>query len=208
MKSTNRSSGFSLVEVLVAIALLAVAMLALAPLFTGGMRSNAVGWDYSMLNTLAKQRLEEVLQYNFADARLAVPAGATATIDDPANPGSTITVTGQMYTNQLPLTQTVGGATSSFPYKTVYMVQDYRLADIPQTGLPLAANAKADNDATWNARQDVKLVTVIGLSIRQLQGDLKAGTGYTGSPYTVAMFHLTANELPGKQIRMSAIKSP
>lgn len=227
----KNSRGFSLIEVLVALGLLAVAMLFIAPLFTGGLRSNAVGWDYSVLNSLAKQKLEEVLQYNFLDPRLAVPNGATVTIDDPTQPGASksITVNGQLYTNESSLTQSVGGMTSTYPYKTVYVVQDFLLTSIPLPGstpnYPDPTQAQWDPTqppagqpyptpavGVWSPYRDVKLVTVYGLSIRKLQGDYTmadvSSLKTTGSPYLVQMFQLQPGELPAKQIRMSAIKSP
>jgi prepilin-type N-terminal cleavage/methylation domain-containing protein len=175
------SNGFTLVEVLVAVLLMALAMLAIAPLFVNGMKSNAVGWDYSSLNALAKQQFEEVLQYNFNDPRLAVPAGATFD----SNPG-------QSYRRPL-----------AGPYELVYVVRDFTIDKIPAAGaVPSDANAVDDSNAAWTSTGGVKMVTVFVASSR---GGLQ-GSAYA-SPSNVISGLLPAS-FSGKQIRMSAIKSP
>ncbi len=150
----NDRRGFTLVEVLVALALGAVCVLAVAPMFVAGMKSNAVGWDYSALNALARQRLEELLQFNFTDPRLAVAGGSTVTIDG-------VSQFGKLYVDQNSNTQSDGTDSASFPYTLVYIVQDFRLSDIVSTGNPAAAKATTDLDATWDNTKDVKYITVI-----------------------------------------------
>jgi len=176
-----RRSGFTIVEVIVAMGLMALAMLAIAPLFVGGLKNNAVGWDYSSLNTLAKQQLEEVLQYTFTDARLAVPTGATFN----GNPG-------QAYRRPL-----VG------PYELVYVVQDYLTTSIPAPGsVPNPATAVTDTNAAWVLSPGVKMISVYVASTRSsLQG-----TAYSAAANTIA--GLFPAGFKGKQIRMVAYKVP
>lgn len=175
--------GFTLVEVIVSMGLMALAMLAIAPLFVGGLKNNAVGWDYSTLNTLAKQQLEEILQYSFTDARLAVPTGAT--FNGAGNAG-------QVYRRPL-----VG------PYELVYVVQNFPVAAIPPPGsVPNPASAVTDTDASWVLAPGVKMITVYVASARSaLQG-----SAYNLAANTIAGLFPTGYR--GKQIRMVAYKVP
>jgi len=182
--------GFSLVEVLVSVALMAIAMLSIAPLFAGALRTNAVGWDFSVLNGLTKSKLEEVLQYNFNDPRLSVPTNSTVTID-------TATFTGQIYLTETPTMQSVSGYTTRYPYELVYIVSDYRLADLPSGATADPAKATYDGDATWSSQSDLKYITVICASQRSF---------LQRSPYSLAPG--LSPSARGKQIRLSAIKSP
>jgi prepilin-type N-terminal cleavage/methylation domain-containing protein len=186
----NDEQGFSLVEVLVSVALMAIAMISIAPLFLGALRTNAVGWDYSVLNALAKSKLEEVLQYNFNDPRLSVPTNSTIALDG-------VSFIGQLYLTETPTTQTVSGYTTSYPYELIYMVSDYKLADLPSGSTTDPAKATYDGSGGWNPQSDLKYITVICASQRSF---------LERSPYSVATgLSVSAS---GKQIRMSAIKSP
>jgi prepilin-type N-terminal cleavage/methylation domain-containing protein len=195
MHTRRAPSGFTLVEILVALLLLSIMMLGIGPLFLGGMRGNAVGWDYSELNNAAKGRLEEILQYAFDDDRLSVPSGATFT--DPTT-GAT-GLRGQVYQNEIPADRTVNGATTPYPYRLVYIVEDFPLDGIPEDGsLPDPARAVDDGDAAWITSPGVKLVTVYAASSR---GALQRKATYgTAGLFPSAFF--------GKQVRVSALKSP
>ena len=70
----NRERGMSLVEVLVALVILAMVTLSIIGLFSQSMMLNASGMDYTTVNNLARDKLEELLSLPFADARLAVTA--------------------------------------------------------------------------------------------------------------------------------------
>ncbi len=190
MRRPRGSSGFTLVEVLVAMLLMALAMLAIAPLFANSMKSNATGWDFSVLNDLARQKLENLLQMNYSDTRLTVPDGSTVTIDGTS-------VTGKLFVDDNPNTVTINGQTYTYPYELVYVVQDYLLSDIPTTGAPDPANAKVDTDSTWSSGTSAKLITVYAASGRRsLQGSAYTSSGVLSSASN------------GKQIRMSAVKTP
>lgn len=185
----NDGRGFTLVEVLVALALGAICVLAVAPMFVAGMKSNAVGWDYSALNALARQRLEELLQFSFTDPRLAVAGGSTVTIDG-------VSQFGKLYVDQNANTQSDGTVSASFPYTLVYVVQDFRLSDIVSTGNPAAAKATTDLDATWDKTKDVKYITVIAAASRSSLGGSTFSKTLTGAAFS------------GKQIRVSALRAP
>jgi hypothetical protein len=77
MQSERRSTGFSLIEVLVAGAILLVIALGLVPVYMRSIRSNVEGFDYTQVSNWAKSRAEEYLQLPFGDPWLTVPGGAT-----------------------------------------------------------------------------------------------------------------------------------
>lgn len=70
-------AGFSMIEVLVAAAILLVIALGLIPLYSRSIRSNVEGFDYTRVSNSAKSRAEEYLQYDFNSARLTVPGAKT-----------------------------------------------------------------------------------------------------------------------------------
>lgn len=60
MKGSLNSKGFTLIEVLVALVILAVSLLALAGLMTTTTKNNAFGGNLTEAATLAQDRLEEL----------------------------------------------------------------------------------------------------------------------------------------------------
>lgn len=76
----RREAGLTLIEVLVAATVLGVALLALAPMFTSAVRSNASANQMTNSVTLAREKLEELSGYPRSDPRLTVPANANAAI--------------------------------------------------------------------------------------------------------------------------------
>jgi prepilin-type N-terminal cleavage/methylation domain-containing protein len=74
----RRESGLTLVEVLVATVILGLALLALAPMFTNAVRSNASAYQLTNTNTLAREKLEELSGYPRSDPRLIVNDGSSA----------------------------------------------------------------------------------------------------------------------------------
>lgn len=85
--SASRSSGVTLVELLIAIALLGFVLLGIASLFIASVKSNYSANEYTSLNNLARDRLEQLMTVPFNDAQLAVgdhPANdLPATLPDP-----------------------------------------------------------------------------------------------------------------------------
>ena len=72
-----RQLGLSIVEVMIAAALLLIIALGILPLFTRSIISNRQGLDSTEVSNLARSRLEEYLQLPFNDALMDVPGGAT-----------------------------------------------------------------------------------------------------------------------------------
>lgn len=78
-RSTRRGeAGLTLIEVLVAAVILALALLALAPMFTTAVKSNASAYQLTNTTSLAREKLEELSGYLRSDPRLAVPANFSA----------------------------------------------------------------------------------------------------------------------------------
>lgn len=212
MSRTGPSNrGFTLVEVLVALGLMALTMIAIAPLFAHSLQTNGAGQDFLELNMLAKQQLEQVLQYNFIDARLAVPSGALVTLNNSV--GTPTAVSGQLYrnetfpcqvfaTSQYTAGPCVTGTSIKFPYELVYVVQDFNLDAF---GLPDFTTPVDDANATFVAKTGVKMITVFAAAQRYTF----QGTSYNlGSSTPTATSLLLSSSSTGKQIRLSGIKAP
>jgi type II secretory pathway pseudopilin PulG len=71
-------AGLTLIEVLVAATILAMALLALAPMFTSAVRTNASAYQLTNSTTLAREKLEELSGYPRSDPRLTIAAGSNA----------------------------------------------------------------------------------------------------------------------------------
>lgn len=75
-RSEQRStSGFSLIEVMVASAILLVIALGLVPLYMRSIRSNVEGFDYTQVANSARSRADEFFQLPFNSPAVEVPAG-------------------------------------------------------------------------------------------------------------------------------------
>jgi prepilin-type N-terminal cleavage/methylation domain-containing protein len=77
-RASTTQRGLTLIEILVALSILALAVLALAPLFTISIRTNASSNQLTNANTLAREKLEELSGYPRNDPRLNVPAPSNA----------------------------------------------------------------------------------------------------------------------------------
>ena len=67
--------GMSLVEVLIALTILAFALLGLMPLFVGAVKTAASSNQLTSANNLVREKLEELNGYPRNDPRIAVPIG-------------------------------------------------------------------------------------------------------------------------------------
>jgi len=77
-RTTRRSDdGFTLVEVLMALLILAIVSLGIAGMFSHAMVVNASGYDYARLASQARFVLEELRARPFDDPTLAATAGTT-----------------------------------------------------------------------------------------------------------------------------------
>jgi hypothetical protein len=73
----GREAGFSMIEVLIAAALLLFIALGLVPLFARSIVNNATGSDYSQATNGNRSRVEETLQIPFNSQILNLPTGET-----------------------------------------------------------------------------------------------------------------------------------
>jgi prepilin-type N-terminal cleavage/methylation domain-containing protein len=77
----RRQAGLTLVEMLIAVALLGIILLGIAPLFISSVRSNYAANEYTSIHNLARDRLEQLMNLPVADTQLTV---GTHTNDLPA----------------------------------------------------------------------------------------------------------------------------
>jgi prepilin-type N-terminal cleavage/methylation domain-containing protein len=135
----DRQRGLTLIETLLAMTLLGFGLLALWPLFIGSVRTNASSNQLGNVNSLAGEKLEELIGYPATDPRLAIANGANAA----APPGVTTTGPGSVVlenswcANDLPLWyQASTGSTSSsptspgpdwnaYPYTRTYVIEQF-----------------------------------------------------------------------------------
>lgn len=133
--SRRGERGLTLIEVLVAATILALALLGLAPMFTGAVRSNASANQLTNANTLAREKLEELSGYPRNNARLTVTTGANAAVPTGGTiTGATVAVN-TACNNDLPLwTNPRTGAVSptslgvgwyAYPYTRTYTVEQF-----------------------------------------------------------------------------------
>jgi prepilin-type N-terminal cleavage/methylation domain-containing protein len=76
-KLLNNESGYSLVEVLAAIVILAVAILPMVGMFDAGLRAAVLGSNYDQARALANEKLEEVRALEYEEARDNFPTGSS-----------------------------------------------------------------------------------------------------------------------------------
>jgi len=136
----KRQGGVTLIEVPIAMTILGFGLLAMAPMFTGAVRTNASSNQLTNANTLAREKMEELIGFPSTDSRLAVPANANAT----GPTGTTSTGTGSVVivnsvcNNDLPKWyKPSSGATSTastspgvgwflYPYTRTYTVEQFQ----------------------------------------------------------------------------------
>lgn len=74
--SAADTRGFSLVEVLVALFLIGLGVLAAAPMFVYAMQGNATGADFGSVGAIAVERMEQLRSQTFVN----LPAGGSLTV--------------------------------------------------------------------------------------------------------------------------------
>lgn len=151
--------GLTLVELLIALALLGFILLAIAPLFIGSVKNNVSANEYTSINMLARDRLEQLMNKPFNDAELAVaiyPSTEPAFLPDPQDPTKLSTVRS--------------------PYTVVYQVTQWSVPDAtclpPYAGcgipngaaFPLVRETLANNPYNYK-RIDVTVQAVGGIAI-------------------------------------------
>ena len=131
--------GLTLVEVPIAMTILGFGLLAMMPMFTGAVRTNASSNQMTNANTLAREKMEELTVFPSTDARLAVPVGANATGPTTATTGTgSVVIANTVCANDLPKWYKPStGATSIaatspgvgwylYPYTRTYTVEQFQ----------------------------------------------------------------------------------
>lgn len=131
--------GLTLVEVMFGLLMLSFGLLAIAPLFAGSVKTGASSNQLAGANTLAREKLEQLIGYPATDPRLAVSAGNNSA----APSGITTTGSGSIVgyntscDNDLPTWFNPStGATSTastspgngyykYPFRRTYTVEQY-----------------------------------------------------------------------------------
>lgn len=146
-----RENGFTLVEALLAVTLLAIVVLGLAPLFVAGAKSNASGFDYTTVSDLARDRLEHLMNEPIGSPDLRVPAGQSQASFPNDLPAHVDPVTGKPSANP---------ADPAYPYERIWLVELFRIN--PDNSLAAVVSGP---DPAANSYQ-VKRVTVTVSSLR------------------------------------------
>ena len=136
-------SGMTLVEVVLALLIISLALLAVAPLFSLGVKTNASSGQLSTANTLAQEKLEELICYPTTDPRMQIPSGSTITTFSNDLPSWWNPSTGETSTaNASP-------GVGWFPAGLVrtYTVQAYRAQPAPTP--PTLVTSTVDNEKTY-----------------------------------------------------------
>ncbi len=116
----SREAGLTLIELLLALALLAFVLLAITPLFMASVKSNFSGNEYTTIHMLARDRLEQLMSLPFDNGQLSPGAHGNdlpPTLPDPQTglPGTVpnpFTVCYQVFQFQDPLGVPNGGSFS------------------------------------------------------------------------------------------------
>lgn len=129
--------GMSLVEVLVALTILAFALLGLMPLFVGAVKTAASANQLTNANTLVREKFEELSGYPRGDARVSVPVGS-----------DTASFTNDLPSWYNPSTGIVSFASTSpgtgwyvYPYVRTYTVEQFAADLVTRVTTPAAGPA-------------------------------------------------------------------
>jgi prepilin-type N-terminal cleavage/methylation domain-containing protein len=74
MMNKRREAGLTLVEMLIAVALLGIILLGIAPLFIASVRSNYAANEYTSIHNMARDRLEQLMNLPVTSTQLTAGA--------------------------------------------------------------------------------------------------------------------------------------
>jgi prepilin-type N-terminal cleavage/methylation domain-containing protein len=126
---SEREAGVTLIELLVALALLAFVLLGITPLFMASVKSNFSANEYTSIHVLARDRLEQLMNLPFTDAQLqagdhcvSLPATLPSGALNPFTVTYTVTqlrIPTNVATNDPFVPTPVAGAGQLFQYKQI-----------------------------------------------------------------------------------------
>lgn len=141
--STKRwkpQAGVTLVELLIAVALLGIVLLGIAPLFIASVRSNYSANEYTSIHNLARDRLEQLMNLPVTNAQLSAatatfPNDLPTTMPDPVTgvPPSTVVNPFERTYTVNHFTTTPGAAGAPFTLTAVAAGQPYDFKEIVVT---------------------------------------------------------------------------
>jgi prepilin-type N-terminal cleavage/methylation domain-containing protein len=105
-KSNRKQEGWTLIEVLVAVVILCVGLLAVGTMQISAIRGNFMGGNTSIALTLASQKMEDLFNKNYTDAALANGAHTEQVSD------SGVVAAGGFYRRDWTIADTVTGASN------------------------------------------------------------------------------------------------
>lgn len=91
IKRLRKESGYSLVEVMVAIMILAIAIIPMVSMFDAGLRAAVLGGNYDAARALANEKLEETKSLSFSDALARYPEDSPTDCNPPPPAGTPVT---------------------------------------------------------------------------------------------------------------------
>jgi prepilin-type N-terminal cleavage/methylation domain-containing protein len=178
----RRQKGLTLIEVLVALTILGLALLALAPMFTTAVKSNASAYQLTNSTILAREKLEELSGYPRSDPRLTVPGNANAAIPSVGGTAPSGSTAVQCVDNP-------------DPNMATYCDNDLPTWINPQTGATSFAPANARPGIAWFPYPFTRTYT-----IEQFDGTLVTRVN-SPAPYTVKLVTVivrpTSGPFPG-----------
>jgi Tfp pilus assembly protein PilV len=133
---SEREAGVTLVEMLLAVALLGFVLLGITPLFVASVKSNFSANEYTSIHVLARDRLEQLMNLPFTDAQLAAGEHCVALPAKlPSGALNPFTVTYTVYQFQIPSGATVATNGSFVPTPASSAAQyQYKQIDVTAVG--------------------------------------------------------------------------
>jgi prepilin-type N-terminal cleavage/methylation domain-containing protein len=133
MRTRHSQRGVTLIELLVALALLAFVLLGITPLFMASVKSNFSANEYTSIHVLARDRLEQLMNLPFSDIQLAAGehcVSLPATL--PTGAPNPFTVTYTVIQLRIPAGSTVAtnGSFVPTPAKDALLPYQYKQIDV------------------------------------------------------------------------------
>ncbi|HEV3459034.1 MAG TPA: prepilin-type N-terminal cleavage/methylation domain-containing protein [Thermoanaerobaculia bacterium] len=145
--------GFSMIETLIAAALIGVVAIGIIPLFTRAMTDNMVGADYTRVTNYAKSKEEDFTRAQFTDPNIQVPVGQGNLLTTEYMDPTTLQWTTVKPLNPL----AVWTRTTTI---TQYNIDD--LIDDQMFDYPINGGASTDDTHIIQSQVEVKSVSAVG----------------------------------------------